>query len=378
MPFWHTVIAALGFSVAVPDDGRAEESGAAREGAATIPSESVCHPAKLAHMRLYDLVRSARADAVFMPCYVRGRKCPVACGYAAAVADCAPLLRDGGAMLVSPMLRAVNPAALADDADDRAALLASLNVAAATAGLPAVADGELAAAIAAGLAVQREFERTVGEANRRALAWAHGAGRRGAVLAGRPYHVDPAVMHGNRRRLDEPGLRRALPDGVGRALRGAWGGSGPGLGAACPPRAARRAGPRGPGDRACVPPVVRLRLRCGGFARRARGVGSRPAVSSPSLKVDGIVDTAPIRIRLRTLAEACEGDLPTGRRGTLPHCLAGSPRTQVRHLCPLEPSRAHGEGRRRRCVRCGSRRYLLCGASACRQVDPHGAGRREP
>ena len=59
-----------------------------------IPSESVCHPAKLAHMRLYDLVRSARADAVFMPCYVRGRKCPVACGYAAAVADCAPLVRD--------------------------------------------------------------------------------------------------------------------------------------------------------------------------------------------------------------------------------------------------------------------------------------------
>ncbi len=30
IPFWHTVLAALGFSVAVPDDGRAEESGAAR------------------------------------------------------------------------------------------------------------------------------------------------------------------------------------------------------------------------------------------------------------------------------------------------------------------------------------------------------------
>ena len=119
IPFWHTVLAALGFSVAVPDDGRAEESGAAREGAATIPSESVCHPAKLAHARLYDLVRNARVDAVFMPRCVRGRKCAVACGYADAVADCAPILRDETAALVSPMLRTGEPAALADDVEDR-------------------------------------------------------------------------------------------------------------------------------------------------------------------------------------------------------------------------------------------------------------------
>ncbi|WP_418256026.1 BadF/BadG/BcrA/BcrD ATPase family protein [Gordonibacter urolithinfaciens] len=306
MPFWHTVIAALGFSVAVPDDGRAEESGAAREGAATIPSESVCHPAKLAHMRLYDLVRSARADAVFMPCYVRGRKCPVACGYAAAVADCAPLLRDGGAMLVSPMLRTVNPAALADDADDRAALLASLNVAAATAGLPAVADGELAAAIAAGLAVQREFERTVGEANRRALAWAHGAGRRGAVLAGRPYHVDPAVMHGIDGVLTSLGFAVLSPTALDAPCEEL--GEEAGLAWERPARLERLAGlvladpaielvclqSFGCAYDAAVLPVVRAALEAAG----------RPFTS---LKVDGIVDTAPIRIRLRTLAEACEG-----------------------------------------------------------------------
>ena len=310
IPFWHTVLAALGFSVAVPDDGRAEESGAAREGAATIPSESVCHPAKLAHARLYDLVRNARVDAVFMPRCVRGRKCAVACGYADAVADCAPILRDETAALVSPMLRTGEPAALADDVEDRAALLASLNAVVEAAGLPAVAEGELAEAIDAGLAAQRRCERTVGEANRRALAWAHAAGRRGAVLGGRPYHVDPAVMHGIDGILAGLGFAVLSPtaldaprEGFGERA-GAW---------ERPSRLERLAG------LVLADPALELVcLQSFGCAYDAvalpvvRGALEAAGRSFTSLKIDGIADTAHIRIRLRTLAEACAGE-PAGR-----------------------------------------------------------------
>ena len=100
-PFWHTLFATLGFSLRVADDRRAEASGAAREGIGTIPSESVCFPAKLAHMRLHDLARQGVA-AVFMPRYARGNRCPVTSLYASALADSVPLLRDGACQLASP------------------------------------------------------------------------------------------------------------------------------------------------------------------------------------------------------------------------------------------------------------------------------------
>ena len=100
-PFWHTLFATLGFSLRVADDRRAEASGAAREGIGTIPSESVCFPAKLAHTRLHDLARQG-VDAVFMPRYARGNRCPVTSLYASALADSVPLLRDSACQLASP------------------------------------------------------------------------------------------------------------------------------------------------------------------------------------------------------------------------------------------------------------------------------------
>ena len=320
-PFWHALFATLGFSVRIADDRRAEASGAAREGLGTIPSESVCFPAKLAHTRLYDLAREG-VDAVFVPRYVRGGHCPVTSQYANALADSAPLVREDGCMLASPEFAVMKPAVLAAREDTRAALLACVNEIAACGGVPAVDEGELDRALAAGLAAQQGFERAMQEGNERAIAWARRTGGRAAALAGRPYHADPSVLHGIDRALADVGFAVLSPLRLEDAVLASEGAT------------AKDAGGMAAADNAAWRPGKRL-------ARLARLVAERPwlelvclqsfgcgfdalgiaqaralleAAGRPftTLKIDDIADTAHIRIRLRTLAETLEAEPTAG------------------------------------------------------------------
>lgn len=305
VPFWHTFFASLGFSIVMPNDRRAEESGAAREGAATVPSESVCYPARLSHTRLYDLVRNAGSDIVFMPQYVRGRRCPVWCEYANAVADCAPVVREGDVLLVTPPLCCAISTSLVEDEQDRLALLAHLNEAALVVDCPPVTATEFEKALVAGCAAQEAFEHAVDKANKRALAWVRAAGRRGVAVGGRPYHHDPAVLHGIDEVLSDLGFAVLSPlgsreaEGEGQACaRGSWGRDVPLA------RLAQEVAKEPHLELVCL-----QSFGCGydaaslAFVRPLLEAAGRPFTA---LKIDGIADTAHIRIRLRTLAEALE------------------------------------------------------------------------
>ena len=338
VPFWHTLFTELGFSVLMPDDQRAHIGLAARKGAASIPSESACQPAKLAHPRLYDLLDEG-ADAIFLPHYERGMGCPVSRGYANALADSVPEIRNGERALVSPRFSSVKLDALVPEGDEgrenREALLCSLNAflegasasfvenahaslienadvssaedvdASFAKGLdtPLIRRDELDSAIAKARAAQNAFLELVERANTRALSWVReSAERRGVVLAGRPYHIDPALLHGVDHVLTELGFAVLSPTAL------------PNDGAALPLE-----------PQAIWTPAKHL-LRIAGFVAqhpdielvnlRAFGCGF-DAVSVPlvqdalekrgksltSLKIDDMADTTHIRIRLRTLAE---------------------------------------------------------------------------
>lgn len=317
-PFWHTLFATLGFSLRVADDRRAEASGAAREGIGTIPSESVCFPAKLAHTRLHDLARQG-VDAVFMPRYARGNRCPVTSLYASALADSVPLLRDSACQLASPELSIMKPSGLCDSGPDRAALLACLNDLATRADVPSVSEDELVKALADGLAAQRDFEDAVRRANERALAWTRRTGRRAAVLAGRPYHADPALLHGIDRVLVDVGFAVLSPLGLEDALAAE-----PCAAACAEPCAEPPRDPLSwkPGKRLVrlarmVAENPQLELVClqsfgCGFdaisLTHARALLNEAGRPFTALKIDDIADTAHIRIRLRTLAETLEAE----------------------------------------------------------------------
>ena len=302
-PFWHAFFSLLGFSVLVPDD---ERSAIVRDHAAeTVPSESVCQPAKLSHIRYAYLVENG-VDVVFMPRYERGTRCPVASGYADALRD-----NVGGSRLVTPTLCAIHPEDIAKRSQDKAALLDMVNDSISP-DFP-VSEEEFEEALDAALAAQREFEQTIARATRKVFDWlAADETRRAAVLVGRPYHMDPALLH----RIDSelvrlgfaviPQLGFDLVAEEGSSRKGMW----------KPAKATLKLI-----DRAARHPqleVVALRSFGCGYdavtfdeAHDLAGELHRPFTD---LKIDDIADTAHIRIRLRTLAYTAAVRAERGRR----------------------------------------------------------------
>ena len=184
VPFWHTLFAQLGFSIVVPCDGKAAHLS--DRAAETIPSESVCHPAKVAHLRYAHLVEKG-AHVVFMPRFERGTRCPVACSYACALADNVEDVR-----LSSPTIKAIRPKALRKFPHDLDTLFDTISGWANN-----IERDEFLAALELALQEQERFEKTLADAAAKVFDWlGEDPSRRAAIVAGRPYHVDPALIHG--------------------------------------------------------------------------------------------------------------------------------------------------------------------------------------
>lgn len=286
-PFWHELLKRLGFSIVVPND---EESAALRDRAAeTVPSESVCHPAKLAHVRCAYLA-SRNASFVFMPRFERGTRCPVACLYADALAD-----NVEGVRFVAPVLQAIEPQGIATRECDREALLEAMNHMAPSG--CAIDAAEFDSALEAAVSEQTSFEQAVRDASEKARQWVHADnGRRLAVLVGRPYHMDAALSHSADRELTQLGFAVIPELGLkGESHKKAlW-------------KPARHL-VNLVRDCARDPQLEIVALRSFGCGYDAvsfdEAHDTAAALHRPftELKVDDIADTAHIRIRLRTLA----------------------------------------------------------------------------
>ena len=144
---------ALGFDVLIPRDdvsASLSEDGRAWE---TVPSESVCFPAKISHIKYFDLVHR-KADIVFMPKFNCCGRCPVMCGYAEALFD---NLTDDLPPLAMPLLASEDCEAWVNDSLSRAALRKVVSDLAQQAGL-GLRSGEFSLAIDAALEEQRSFD----------------------------------------------------------------------------------------------------------------------------------------------------------------------------------------------------------------------------
>jgi predicted CoA-substrate-specific enzyme activase len=188
-PFWFTVLSGLGFRVILSK--RSDHDTLAR-GAESIPSENVCYPAKLSHGHIEDLLaRGVRT--IFYPCVPFEQdanpgadnhfNCPVVAYYPQVLANNVPGLREPGVRYLSPFLNLNEPELL-----PRRLVETFVDF--------GVTLTEAKAAVAAGYAEDAQMKADVKAEGQRALSWLAEHGRRGIVLAGRPYHVDPEINHG--------------------------------------------------------------------------------------------------------------------------------------------------------------------------------------
>lgn len=319
-PFWRALFAELEFSVVMPDDAR----GASFEQAAlaTVPAEGACFPAKIAHMRAFDLM-NAGADTIFIPRFNRIGRCAVSCEYADALADAVPAFEQGEVRLSRPHLSSFKVARIAKDEDDLSTLFSEVGSFCPD-GAP-LSRKEFDHALEKALKVQRGFFDAIARANGKVIDWlAEDAQRHAIVVAGRPYHTDPRLMRGIDTMLTKLGFAILCPTSLDT-----WATRRP-HDPNCPPwkpgkhlaRLARFAAENPQVDLVCL-----QSFGCGYDAlslEDARDILEAAGKPFTALKIDDLSDKAHLNIRLRTLAEGIES--MSRRGGNAQRSLTESPK----------------------------------------------------
>lgn len=189
-PFWFTFFNALGFRVILSP---ASTRKIYELGIESIPSESECYPAKLAHGHVEWLIR-AGVKRIFYPCipYERNEfedannhyNCPIVTSYPENIKNNMDTIIKGEIEFLHPFLSLKNEDTI------------SYRMIEELSGKFGICAAEIKAAVHAGwleLEAAREDMRKKGEETMKFL---DETGNRGIVLAGRPYHIDPEINHG--------------------------------------------------------------------------------------------------------------------------------------------------------------------------------------
>ena len=187
-PFWHTFLTELGFAVYhSPMSSR----DLYLKGQGTIPSDTACFPAKLAHGHIEFLSRLG-LDAIFYPCMTYNideglsdnhYNCPVVAYYPEVIAGNCPEIKS--AKFIYDYVGIHRPK---DFVKKIHGILRRE--------FPGISRREVQKAADAAYAEYAHHMELIRREGDRIIAQAREEGRRIIVLAGRPYHVDPEVNHG--------------------------------------------------------------------------------------------------------------------------------------------------------------------------------------
>ncbi|MDD6058504.1 MAG: acyl-CoA dehydratase activase-related protein [Clostridiales bacterium] len=190
-PFWAVFFQKLGFSVVVSPSSTRKIY---EMGIDSIPSESECYPAKLAHGHVAWLIHQ-NVDFIFYPCipYERNEfpdsdnhyNCPIVTSYAENIKNNMDEITLGNVKFLNPFMSFASEDSLSSQLI-KTFCNADFGI----------TEEEIRDAVSDGwkeLAVVRMEMQKKGE---EVLKYLKENGKRGIVLAGRPYHVDPEIHHG--------------------------------------------------------------------------------------------------------------------------------------------------------------------------------------
>ena len=187
LPFWFELFTALNFEVVLsPESSRKLYIKSQR----TIPSDTVCYPAKLLHGHVVALVEKG-VDAIFYPCMSynfdektsdNNYNCPVVAYYPELLAANVPDLKQ---------VRFLDPYVGLHRPKDYERIGAQWFRD--TFGVP---KKEAAAAIRRAYAAYDAYKEDIRATGQAYIDQARREGRPIIVLAGRPYHIDPEINHG--------------------------------------------------------------------------------------------------------------------------------------------------------------------------------------
>lgn len=206
-PFWFTVLTNLGFRVLI--SARSSHTLFER-GMETIPSESVCYPAKLTHGHIENLI-SRGITTIFYPDVPyetienansgNHYNCPIVCSYPEVIRNNVETIREKNIRFLNPFMPLDNMAAVADNLVKTFEYLG-------------ISRQEAVEAVNAGKVEYEKYKQDIKERAATILDEMDKTGMKGIVLSGRPYHIDPEIHHGIPEMINQLGLAVLTEDSV--------------------------------------------------------------------------------------------------------------------------------------------------------------------
>ena len=191
-PFWHKLFTVLGFSVKLSPKSSREIYD---KGIETMPSESVCYPAKLAHGHIQALIDEG-VKFIFYPSmpYEMSENngadnhynCPVVATYSEVIKNSVPELRKD-VKFMNPFLPIFHKKRMGERLYEEF-----------TKEFPegGFTKQEIVSALEKAYAEDEAFKAEMHRKGEETLKFLEDNGKNGIVLAGRPYHIDPEINHG--------------------------------------------------------------------------------------------------------------------------------------------------------------------------------------
>ena len=209
-PLWFTLFTHLGFRVEL---SAPSSKKVFFEGYGSIPSQTVCYPAKMAHGHIMDLIKK-KVDYIFFPCIPKEQRefssqhnnynCPVVIGYPELLAKNINELSENNIPILSPFLPL-----------DKRILARRLRSLPLFKKIPRI---KLEIAVRKAFAEMNRFKNDIKKEGEKALLELSKNNDFGVVLAGHPYHADPAVNHGIPELINACGLAVLTEDSVAHLM----------------------------------------------------------------------------------------------------------------------------------------------------------------
>ena len=204
-PFWYTFFTELKYQVVLSPTSTRKIY---ELGIESIPSESECYPAKLAHGHVTWLIRNG-VKFIFYPCipYERNEfpdavnhyNCPIVTSYAENIKNNVDELNDPSITFRNPFMAFTSEEILTNRLVEE---------------FPDIPAAEVKAAAHKAWDELSAVHRDVQKKGEETLRYLKETGRRGIILAGRPYHIDPEIHHGIPDMINSYGIAVFTEDSV--------------------------------------------------------------------------------------------------------------------------------------------------------------------
>lgn len=206
-PLWHTFFTDLGFRVELSPRSNKELY---EQGMETIPSDTACYPAKIAHGHIQALIDKG-VPMIFYPGVVFEREesknadnhfnCPIVQSYPDVIRNNVDDIREGKVDYRNPYLNLANEASVA-------------KVLSRTFQDLGITESEITQALHHGYQELEAFKDDIRTKGEETLMMLNQKGQRGVVLSGRPYHLDPEINHGIAEVITQEGFHVLTEDSI--------------------------------------------------------------------------------------------------------------------------------------------------------------------